>query len=226
MPNMGTILPVMGKQTRTAKPSSRPVHHRTATDAASTSLADALFTATQQRVLALLFGEPERSFYTSELIDRIGAGSGAVQRELKRLAESGLVTVKRIGNQKHYQANPDSPVFVELCSLVRKTVGLAGPIREALEPLADRIRFATIYGSTAKGTDRAASDIDLLIVADGVTLEDIYRVLTPVEEALGRKINPTLYTLKEFEDRKASGNPFLSRVLSGEHIVLMGAENG
>ncbi len=198
----------------------------TAGSTAPTNLADALFTATQQRVLGLLFGEPGRSFYTSELIDRIGAGSGAVQRELKRLTESGLVTVKRIGNQKHYQANPDSPVFEELCGLVRKTVGLAGPIREALKSLADRIQFATIYGSTAKGTDTAASDIDLLIVADGVTLEDVYRVLTPVEEALGRKINPTLYTLKEFEDRKASGNPFLSRVLSGEHIALMGAENG
>ncbi len=222
---MGTKLPAMGNPT--AAKHSRPTRRKAAADStAPTSLADALFTATQQRVLALLFGEPWRSFYTSELIDRIGAGSGAVQRELKRLAESGLVTVKRIGNQKHYQANPDSPVFSELCGLVRKTVGLAGPIREALEPLADRIRFATIYGSTAKGTDRAASDIDLLIVADGVTLEDIYRVLAPVEEALGRKINPTLYTLKEFEDRKATGNPFLSRVLSGEHIVLIGAENG
>jgi predicted nucleotidyltransferase len=209
-----------------AKP-SRPVHRKAATDTtAPTSLADALFTATQQRVLGLLFGEPGRSFYTSELIDRIGAGSGAVQRELKRLAESGLVTVTRIGNQKHYQANPDSPVFQELCSLVRKTVGLAGPIREALEPLADCVQFATIYGSVAKGVDTAASDIDLLIVADGVTLEDVYRVLAPVEEALGRKINPTLYTLKEFEDRKASGSPFLSRVLSGEHIVLIGDENG
>ena len=206
----------------------RPTRRKMAADttAPTTSLADALFTATQQRVLGLLFGEPDRSFYTSELINRIGAGSGAVQRELKRLAESGLVTVKRIGNQKHYQANPDSPVFEELCSLVRKTVGLAGPIREALEPLADRVRFATIYGSVAKGVDTAASDIDLLIVADGVTLEDVYRVLAPVEEALGRKINPTLYTLKEFEDRKASGNPFLSGVLSGDHIVLIGAENG
>ena len=122
---MGTTLPAMGKPTTTKR--SRPTRRKAAADStAPTSLADALFTATQQRVLALLFGEPERSFYTSELIDRIGAGSGAVQRELKRLAESGLVTVKRIGNQKHYQANPDSPVFNELCGLVRKTVGLAG----------------------------------------------------------------------------------------------------
>ena len=114
----------MGNPT-TAK-HSRPTRRKAATGStAPTSLADALFTATQQRVLALLFGEPGRSFYTSELIDRIGAGSGTVQRELKRLADSGLVTVKRIGNQKHYQVNPDSPVFGELCSLVAKTMGLA-----------------------------------------------------------------------------------------------------
>ena len=222
---MGTKMPVMGKKS-TAKRSKPAGRKAPAGASASTSLGDALFTATQQRVLALLFGEPERSFYTSELIDRIGAGSGAVQRELKRLAESGLVTVRRIGNQKHYQANPDSPVFEELSGLVRKTVGLASPIRETLEPLVDRIRFATIYGSVAKGTDTAASDIDLLIVADGVTLEEIYRLLAPVEEQLGRKINPTLYTPEEFQERKAGGNPFLSRVLAGEHIVLKGDENG
>ncbi len=221
---MGTKLPDMGNQT--TKRSCSTQHKADTNNPTSSRLADALFTATQQRVLALLFGEPGCSFYTSELIDHIGAGSGAVQRELKRLAESGLVTVKRIGNQKHYQANPDSPVFEELCSLVRKTVGLAGPIREALEPLADRVQFATIYGSVAKRAETAASDIDLLIVADDITLEEIYRALAPVENSLGRKINPTLYTSKEFKDRKASGNPFLSRVLSGDHIVLMGAENG
>ena len=122
---MGTTLPAMGRLT-TAK-HSRPARRKGAADStAPTSLADALFTATQQRVLALLFGEPDRSFYTSELIDRIGAGSGAVQRELKRLAESGLVTVKRIGNQKHYQANPDSPVYAELRGLVQKAVGPPG----------------------------------------------------------------------------------------------------
>jgi DNA-binding transcriptional ArsR family regulator len=109
----------MGNSTTAKHP--RPTRRKALADAtAPTRLADALFTATQQRVLGLLFGEPERSFYTSELIDRTGAGSGAVQRELKRLAESGLVTVRRIGNQKHYQANPDSPVFEELCSITRK----------------------------------------------------------------------------------------------------------
>lgn len=111
------------------------------------SLVDALFTATQQRVLALLFGQPNRSFYASEMIERTGSGSGAVQRELKRLASSGLVTVKRIGNQLHYQANPDAPVFEELCGLVKKTVAPAEPIRESLVPLADRVSLAILCGS-------------------------------------------------------------------------------
>jgi predicted nucleotidyltransferase len=215
MPEMGNIA---------VDKDSRPARRKAAADVsvAPTSLADALFTTTQQRVLALIFGQPGRSFYASELIERTGSGSGAVQRELKRLASSGLVTVKRIGNQKHYQANPDSPVFEELSSLVKKTVALVEPIREALASLVDRIDLAVLYGSVAKGTDTAASDIDILIVGDGLTLEDIYSALAPVEAALERKISPTLYTRKEFADRKAANNPFLSRVLSGEHLTLIG----
>ena len=108
----------------------------------SNSLADALFTTTQQRVLALLFGQPARSFFATELIELTGSGSGAVQRELKRLTSSGLITVTPIGKQKHYQANPDSPVFAELRGLVLKTVALVEPIRQALERLADRITLA------------------------------------------------------------------------------------
>lgn len=218
-------MPEMGNAATTR--SSRPARRKAAATlaAAPTSLADALFTTTQQRVLALLFGQPARSFYASELIELTGSGSGAVQRELKRLASSGLVTVKRIGNQKHYQANPDSPVFEELRGLVRKTVALAEPIRAALAPLAERIDLALVYGSVAKGTDTATSDIDILIVADGLTLEDIYAALAPAEADLDRKISPTLYTPQEYAERKASGNPFLARVLAGEHLVLISNEN-
>ncbi len=189
--------------------------------AAPTGLADALFTTTQQRVLALLFGQPARSFFATELIELTGSGSGAVQRELKRLTSSGLVTVTRIGNQKHYQANPNSPVFDELRRLVLKTIALAEPIRQALEPLADRVELALLYGSVVMGTDTAQSDIDILIVAEEVTLEDVYSALAPVETDLDRKINPTLYTSQEFAARKASKNAFLTRVISGEHLVLL-----
>ncbi|MCP5151987.1 MAG: MarR family transcriptional regulator [Chromatiales bacterium] len=187
-----------------------------------TSLADALFTTTQQRVLALLFGQPDRSFFASELIERTGSGSGAVQRELKRLASSGLVTVKDIGRQKHYQANPDCPVFEELRSLVRKTIALAEPVRQALAPLADRIALALVYGSVAKGHDTARSDVDLLVVADDLALETLYATLAPVESSLGRRINPTLYTTDEYRARRAAGSSFLTRMLEGEYLVLMG----
>src|SRR5512134_3072217 len=122
------------------------------------SLVDALFSATQQRVLAFLFGQPERSFFATELIGLVGAGSGAVQRELARLAQSGLVTVTRVGNQKHYQANPRSPIFAELREITQKAVGLAEPLREALAPLALRIAAAFVFGSVARRSDTAASD--------------------------------------------------------------------
>ena len=218
MPIMGISLPIRV---------SRPARRKAGAESpeAPTSLADALFTTTQQRVLALLFGQPSRSFFASELIGLTASGSGAVQRELKRLVSSGLLTVRRIGKQKHYQANPDSPVFAELRGLVLKTVAMVEPIRQALEPLANQIALAVIYGSVAKGADTAASDIDLLIVADQLTLEDVYSALAPVEKDLDRKISPALYTSKEFADRKAAGNAFLTGVLAGEHLVLIGTED-
>lgn len=188
-------------------------------------MAAALFTNTQQRVLALLFGQPERTFIKQELIDRTGSGSGGVQRELARLVESGLVTVTRIGSQKHYQANRDAPIFEELRGIITKTVGLTDPLRAALLPLARQIDRALIYGSVARREDRAQSDIDLLVVANDLTLEDLFARLGAVEKKLGRKINPTLYTPEEFARRRKSGAPFLRKVLAGELITLIGSED-
>lgn len=183
-------------------------------------MADALFSTTQQRVLGLLFGQPDRSFFTNELIGLAGAGSGAVQRELQRLAESGLVTVTRVGNQKHYQANRAAPIFEELHALVVKILGPAEALRDALAQLGECVRLALLYGSVAGGSDHAHSDIDLLIVSDALTLEAVYAVLRPAEERLGRNVSPTLYTTAEFRDRRERGNPFLARVLAGESILL------
>ena len=126
-------------------------------------LADALFAKVQQRVLGVLFGNPLRSYYANEVIALARSGTGAVQRELGRLEASGLVTVRRVGNQKHYQANAGSPVFEELRALVLKTVGLADVLRAALAPMAKDIRAAFVYGSVAKRQDTATSDIDLMV---------------------------------------------------------------
>lgn len=193
------------------------------------SLASALFSATQQRVLGLLFGQPERSFFATELIALAGAGSGAVQREVQRLAESGLVNVTKVGNRKHYQANADAPIFAELHGIVFKTLGPAEALRAALTPLAPRLRAAWLYGSVAKGTDNAQSDIDALLVAPddvGLMLEEVFSAFAPAEKRLGRKISVTLYTESEFARRMAVKNPFLTKVMAGERVLLIGEERG
>ena len=192
---------------------------------ASANLSDALFTTTQQRVLGCLFGQPDRSFTVSELIQTTGAGSGAVQREIARLAGSGLLTVEPVGNQKRYRADPVSPIHAELVSIVRKTFGLAAPLRETLAPLAERILAAFVYGSVAKGTDTAASDIDLMLVSDALTYADVMAALHPLIERLGREIHPTLYTREELHKRIVAGNSFVTRVLAQPRLWIIGGEH-
>lgn len=192
---------------------------------ASANLSDALFTTTQQRVLGCLFGRSGRAFTVSELIQTTGAGSGAVQRELARLAGSGLLTVKQVGNQKHYRANPDCPIHDELAAIVRKTFGLADPLREALVPLADRIAAAFVYGSVAKRGDTAVSDIDLLLVSDSLGYAEVMAAMDPLFERLGRKINPTVYTRHELRKRIENGNSFITRVLQQPKVWLIGGED-
>ena len=207
-------MPIMGMQ--------RNDPHR---NGRSASLADALFSGTQQRVLAWLFGQPERSFYATELIGLAGAGSGAVQRELARLAQSGLVTARAVGNQKHYQANPASPIYAELCGIVQKTVSLAEPLREALAPLATRIRAAFVFGSVAKREDTASSDIDLMLISDDLAYSDLYAALEAVSNRLGRTVNPTIYTPQELAKRVKRKEAFATRVLAQPKLWLIGAED-
>jgi predicted nucleotidyltransferase len=208
MPNLGTFMPRMGstnKLTRTAP-----------------SLADALFTRTQQRVLALLFGQPARSFYATELIGLAGMGSGAVQRELATLAGSGLVTVRSIGNQKHYQANADAPIFEELKGVVQKTFGLAEPLRQALGPLSKKLVAAFVYGSVAKNTDTSSSDIDLMVISDELAYPDLFAALEAASAAIGRTVNPTILTRKELAKRVKAEESFTTRVLAQPKIWIVG----
>lgn len=213
MPKVGIKMPKMGRSNIATKSVPR------------IGLAGALFTGTQQRVLGLLFGQPDRSFYATEIIAMAGAGSGAVQRELARLTQSGLVTLRPVGNQKHYQANPDSPIFAELCGIARKTVGLAEPLRAALAPLASQIKAAFVYGSVAKKQDSARSDIDLMLVSDTLTFGDTYLALEAASKSLGREINPTILTVEDFEKRRKEKGSFVSRVLEQPKIWVSGAED-
>ena len=220
IPKNGTKVPSMGTNLSHNQPLALAKADKPGTS--SQSMADALFTTTQQRLLGLLFGQPGRSFYVTELIELANVGRGAVQRELARLEQSGLVLTEQNGNRKHFRADPDAPIYEELCSIILKTVGLQEQVREALEPLGAQLFLALIYGSVAQQTDSAKSDIDLLVVSDDLTLEALYSQLSPAETRLGRQISPTLYTVTEFNQRRANGNPFLKRVLEGTTVLLKG----
>jgi predicted nucleotidyltransferase len=190
----------------------------------SSSLADALFPKVRQRVLAVLFGTPDRSFYANEVIALAQSGSGAVQRELAALSEAGLLTVSKQGNQKHFQANAAAPVFSELRGLVLKTMGLADVLRVALAPLAPHIEAAFVYGSVARQQDTADSDIDVMIVSPSLGYADVFGALESASTSLGRKVNPTLYTPVEITRRRQQDNAFVTRALQQPKIWLIGTE--
>jgi predicted nucleotidyltransferase len=188
------------------------------------SLSSALFSNVQQRVLALIFGHPERSFYTSEIVRNVHSGTGAVERELSRLEQSGLVSVERIGNQKHFRANRNSPIFEELQSIVLKTAGLAEPLRQSLTPYADRIKFAFVYGSVAKGTDTARSDIDLMVVGDDLNYSDLYAALQKAESVLGRPVNPTFLTPADWLRKVSTKDSVIAKINSQPKLFIIGSE--
>jgi predicted nucleotidyltransferase len=188
------------------------------------SLSNALFSKVQQRVLALIFTHPERSFYASEIVRNVRSGVGAVARELSKLERSGLVSVERIGNQKHYRANPDAPIFEELRGLVEKTVGLAEPIRRSLEPYADAITAAFIYGSVAEQADTADSDIDLMVIGDDLNLSDLYAAAQRAENKLRRKVNPLFLSPKDWQRKASDRGSVLNKISSSPKIFVIGSE--
>lgn len=199
--------------------------HRTQTGSSCKPMiseADVLFTRTQQGVLGLLFGKPDQRFHANEIVRQVGMGRGTVRRELERLSAAGLVTRVQDGNQHHYQANSSNPIYAELVSITRKTFGLADVLREGLQSLGSSLKLAFIYGSLAKGEAIADSDVDLMLVGDDLAYGNVIRLLLPLEEAVRRKINPTLYSVHEFNSKLSSRQSFLERVLSAPRIMIKG----
>ena len=186
------------------------------------SIATALFSDSQASLFPWLFGQPERSYHLSELRRLTQLGSASLQRELNRLVDAGLVLSEYVGNQRRFQANPHSPVHGELVALTRKTLGVVPLLRGALLPLAQRLSSAFIYGSVAKQTDTAQSDIDLLLVGENLSLNEILTLLLPLETQLGRKINPNCYTQSEYTKRLSEPDSFINRILAQPTLPLIG----
>ncbi|MCI0505102.1 MAG: nucleotidyltransferase domain-containing protein [Gammaproteobacteria bacterium] len=191
----------------------------------ATAIGDALFTKTQQRVLGLLYGKPEQSFYTNEIVRWAAMGRGTVRRELDRLVAAGLLVVTREGNQHHYRANSETPVYRELLGIVRKTFGIADVIRAGLAPVDEHISLAFIYGSIAKGEDTSGSDIDLLVITDSLAYADLMSALGDAEQLLGRPINPSIYTMTQIKDKLRQKNAFLTRVMEQPKVWVKGGDD-
>lgn len=188
-------------------------------------LADALFTPVQQRVLGLLFGQPDRRFQSAELIRLAEGGVGAVHRQLVRLEQAGLVEGTRTGNQKHYQARRASPIFAELQGLVAKTVGMVEPLRNALGQKADGIRAAFVFGSVAKGSDRSGSDIDLMVISDALRYADLFEALQAAETHLARPVNPTLMSIADWRGKRAQEGSFAARLAAQPKLFVIGSDD-
>ncbi len=204
---MGIIVPIMGVKNE---------QH--------INLSDAIFSKTQQQVLGLLFGNPTRSYYLNEIVRAAGIGIGTVQRELAKLSAAGLVTVRKIGNQKHYQANPATPIFAELCGIIQKTCGIADKLKAALVPVAEKIDFCFIFGSVAQGRGKVSSDIDLFVIGD-IEFVALVGALADTQEKLGGEINPVLMAAAEFIEKYTESDRFVRRVMNEEKIFVKGDEH-
>jgi len=192
--------------------------------AAVDAIGAALFGATRQAALRLFFGHVDERFYQRQVIRTIGLGTGAVQRELEQLTRAGILTRTVEGHQTYYQANRHSPVFDELRSLARKTFGVAQVLQESLKSV-HGVRLAFIYGSMAEGSETAASDVDVMIVGDRISSSDVVSSIGEVQGELRREVNPTVYRTSEFCRKLAEGHHFLSSVVDGPKILLIGGED-
>ena len=186
-------------------------------------LSATLFGKTRRAVLALLYSHVEEPFYLRQIARTAGGGLGAVQRELKKLSEAGIIRRTVRGRQVYYQANPECPVYSELKSLVVKTVGVGDVLRAALVPLSDRINVAFLFGSLARGGERSSSDADVMIVGD-VTFAEVVSVLGHAQETVRREINPLVYPPEEFQFKLTADHHFLKKVLEESKFFLIGDE--
>jgi len=197
---------------------------RTVDEYRPSALATALFGKTRQAVLALLFGHPDESFYVREVVRSVGAGHGAVQRELRQLAAASIIRRSVDGHQVYYQANAESPIFEELRGLITKTAGVAGVLAESLESLSNRIRVAFVYGSAAKGSLKAESDLDLMVIGN-VRFSTVVKACRPAAQKLRREINVTVYPASEFCTKLSAGHHFVKSVMAGPKIFVCGDED-
>ena len=184
----------------------------------------ALFPGTKRKILALFFLNPDRQYYFSEVVRLTGTRQGVVQRELKTLTEAGILSAEKRGRQKFYVVNKSNPIFPDLRNIVFKTFGVIGQVKEALEPLEKKIKIAFVYGSFARGEEAVGSDLDLFVIGR-VRLDEIVSALSNVEKAIGREINPSLFSETEFKSKLSQKNHYIRSLAKSEKEFIIGTED-
>lgn len=190
----------------------------------STGLAETLFSDYRRRILSLLLLRPDEHFHVREISRLTGVPSGSMHRELKLVTDAGLLSRHSAGNQVRYQANRDCPIFQELAGIFRKTCGLSDIIRSALQPLSAAIKAAFIFGSVAKGEEKATSDVDVCVVGTA-SFTDVVVALAEMNQRIGREINPVVMPYEQFVAKLAAGEQFTTRIMSEQKIFLIGDED-
>ncbi len=188
-------------------------------------LGDVLFTKTQQKVLGLLLGKPDETFYLNEIVRLAGIGKGTVSRELEKMQKADLILISRVGNQNHFQANKACPIYEELSGIVRKTFGINNVIKQALLEFNEQLDYAFIYGSIAKGEESSKSDIDLFIVSASLEYADVMKALSDAEKSLARPINPNIYNAKQVKNKLNSKSSFITRVFEQDKLWIKGSQD-
>lgn len=190
----------------------------------TTQAIDLMFGLYRRTILAFLFSRPTEDFHVRQLERELEIPVGSLQRELKALSAAGLIRRRQVGNQVRYRVDQGHPLFEELSGIFRKTLGLAGVMREALAPLADSIVSAFIFGSVAKGRESPTSDVDLMVVG-GVTFEQVVNAVWPAQERLNRAVNPVVMTPAAFATAARTGEGFISRVMDESKLFVMGTSD-
>jgi len=181
-------------------------------------------TKNQLLLLRLFYTNPEKSFYMQEIGKILGKKPGTFQRTLNTLVREGILESEYQANARYFRVNTKNMLYPEFQRIIAKSAGVEGSLKDLVNELSD-IRIAILYGSFAKGTERKDSDIDLLIVGNPNTEDELLRRLKAIEKSLQREINYKLYSEREYKEKRESKDLFLEEVLSDKTIILKGDPN-
>lgn len=187
-------------------------------------LSDVLFGEYRKRILGLLLLHPEEGYHVRELARLTDTSAGTLHKELSKLSDAGILKSKKVGNQQHYSANLQCPIFEELASIFRKTSGLADVIANALSSMKSQIKFAIVFGSVARGEEQANSDVDVIVIGD-IGFGDVVSLLHESQATLKREINPVVYSVDSFKDRVEKNDSFIKEILNKPKLFIIGSEH-